>query len=173
MIYINNGIKLSSGMPYVLEARELLPVVLSAEEIGNGFRLKAEVEENSNIRSYSFYIEGELYKIVSTGATEEQVDVTDKDFGEYECYVQVNKTGGVSDSSPNIIAENYYIKNANDMQTFQSMVNEGNNFVGKRVKVIADIDLGGSEQNRNWIPIGTETTSICGLSRREYLLEIR
>ena len=59
------------------------------------------------------------------------------------------------------------------MQTFQSMVNEGNNFVGKRVKVIADIDLGGSEQNRNWIPIGTETTSICGLSRRKYLLEIR
>ena len=58
MVYINNGIKLSSGMTYVLEAKELLPVVLSVEEIERGFRLVANAEEgSSNIRSYSFYIE--------------------------------------------------------------------------------------------------------------------
>ena len=32
----------------------------------------------------------------------------------------------------------------------------------KRVKVVADIDLGGSKQNRNWEPIGIEGTSFSG-----------
>ena len=162
MIYINNGIKLSKGITYFLEEKEIWPVYLKAEEIDEGFKLVANIEDNTNVRSYSFYIGEELYKIVSTSGTEAQINVTDKDFGEYQCYVKVNKMGGTSDSSPNIMAENYCIKNVNDMETFQNMVNEGNSFAGKKVKVLADIDLGGSEQNRNWIPIGTETTSFAG-----------
>ena len=162
MVYINNGIKLSKGITYVLEEKEICPVYLRAEEIEEGFKLIANVEDNTNVRSYSFYIGEELYKIVSGNGTEAQINVTDKDFGEYECYVKVNRMGGTSDSSPNIIAENYCIKNANDMEVFKNMVKDGNNFAGKKVKVIADIDLVGSEQNRNWEPIGAEGASFSG-----------
>lgn len=162
IVYINNGIKLSKGITYVLEEKEIWPVYLRAEEIEEGFKLIANVEDNTNVRNYNFYIGEELYKIVSGNGTEAQINVTDKDFGEYECYVKVNRMGGTSDSSPSIVAENYCIKNANDMEVFKNMVKEGNTFAGKRVKVVADIDLGGSKQNRNWEPIGIEGTSFSG-----------
>ncbi|MEI3391064.1 MAG: hypothetical protein V8R30_05445 [Clostridia bacterium] len=65
IVYINNGIKLSKGITYVLEEKEIWPVYLRAEEIEEGFKLIANVGGNTNVRNYNFYIGEELYKIVS------------------------------------------------------------------------------------------------------------
>ena len=48
----------------------------------------------------------------------------------------------------------YEIKNLAGLMEFRDMVNSGNSFAGCTVRLGADIDLNGSEENQ-WIPIGT------------------
>ena len=62
-----------------------------------------------------------------------------------------------------INVNNYVIKEKNDLDTLRNMVEEGNKFEGTKVRIINDIDLGGSIDNRNWIPIGNESAYFSGV----------
>ena len=62
-----------------------------------------------------------------------------------------------------INVNNYVIKEKNDLDTLRNMVEEGNKFEGTKVRIINDIDLGGSIDNRNWIPIGNESAYFSGI----------
>ena len=57
-----------------------------------------------------------------------------------------------------------YIYNAQDLVEFRDKVNGGDDFKGKTVYVMADIDLSEvcSEEKGSWTPIGTETTNFAG-----------
>lgn len=100
IVYINNGVKVSSGTIYVLEEREIFPVVLAVEQIERGFKLIATADEkNEQISSYHFYINNELYRTISTSQKSVSIEVT---------------------------AENYYIKGKTDMELFRDSVNNGN-----------------------------------------------
>ena len=65
--------------------------------------------------------------------------------------------------SSTINVNNYVIKEKNDLDTLRNMVEEGNKFEGTKVRIINDIDLGGSIDNRNWIPIGNESAYFSGI----------
>ena len=65
--------------------------------------------------------------------------------------------------SSTINVNNYVIKEKNDLDTLRIMVEEGNKFEGTKVRIINDIDLGGSIDNRNWIPIGNESAYFSGV----------
>ncbi|MBQ3031688.1 MAG: hypothetical protein IJD29_04240, partial [Anaerotignum sp.] len=67
--------------------------------------------------------------------------------------------GGVAQTD--IVAEEngeFLIKNVDDLKAFATMVNAGNNFSGKTVKLAADIDL----KNEEWTPIGNSTNKFQG-----------
>ena len=53
------------------------------------------------------------------------------------------------------ITEDMDIWNKQDMENFRDKVNAGRTFEGRTARVMADINLEGSEQNK-WIPIGNE-----------------
>ena len=65
-----------------------------------------------------------------------------------------NSTSADSESESEI----YTISNASELKTFANKVNAGNSFEGKTVKLLADIDLNGSENNQ-WNPIGGSTNN--------------
>ncbi|MBU5458756.1 S-layer homology domain-containing protein, partial [Oscillibacter sp. MSJ-31] len=52
----------------------------------------------------------------------------------------------------------YYVSNDTQLKAFRNMVNNGNSFAGKTVKLTADINL----NNDAWTPIGTSTTPFSG-----------
>lgn len=59
----------------------------------------------------------------------------------------------------NDIATEFTISDSADLAGLAKLVNEGNNFSGKTIKLGADIDLGGKE----WTPIGNSTNSFKGV----------
>lgn len=163
IIFINNGLKVNKGIMYVIEEKEILPATIETEQGTKGFILKANADENAeNIYGYEFYINNELYKTVTTSKKTAQIEVTDKKFGEYECYAKINISTGEIYRSTTITAENYYIKNKEDIETFRKTVNEGTTYLGKTVKVVNNINIEGSTTNRNWEPIGTAESAFQG-----------
>ncbi len=52
------------------------------------------------------------------------------------------------------ITEDMDIWNKQDMENFRDKVNAGRTFEGRTARVMADIDLEGTQENQ-WIPIGT------------------
>lgn len=56
-------------------------------------------------------------------------------------------------------ATEFTISDSADLAGLAKLVNEGNNFSGKTIKLVADIDLGGKE----WTPIGNSTNSFKGV----------
>lgn len=163
IVYINEGILLSSGMTYVLEEKDILPVKISAEETGTGFKLKASMQEERKIQSYDFYINNELYKTVATNEKNAVIEVNDKGFEILGCMVKANGAEGRQYISTTISVENYIIKNAEDFNMLRAKIEKGNNFAGKKIRIVQDINMGGSETNRTWIPIGNETTAFSGI----------
>ena len=59
----------------------------------------------------------------------------------------------------NTSAAEFTISDSADLAGLAKLVNEGNNFSGKTIKLGADIDLGGKE----WTPIGNSTNSFKGV----------
>lgn len=59
----------------------------------------------------------------------------------------------------NTSATEFTISDSADLAGLAKLVNEGNNFSGKTIKLGADIDLGGKE----WTPIGNSTNSFKGV----------
>ena len=55
--------------------------------------------------------------------------------------------------------DEFTISDSADLAGLAELVNEGNNFSGKTIKLGADIDLGGKE----WTPIGNSTNSFKGV----------
>lgn len=76
------------------------------------------------------------------------------EFGEATARVEVKYEEEKTGESNEIKIENYTIKAQKDLITFQEEVNRGKDYKGKVVQMIEDVDL--SEQESNWIPIGTE-----------------
>lgn len=76
------------------------------------------------------------------------------EFGEATARVEVKYEEEKTRESNEIIIEDYTIKTQKDLITFQEEVNKGKDYKGKIVQMIGDVDL--SEQEGNWIPIGTE-----------------
>lgn len=164
IIYINEGIKLNKGKIYILEEKEILPIELSTEETEKGFKLIARLAEDSKeVKLYNFYIDNVLYKTEMTNARSAEIEVNDKEFGEYKCRVKAIITDGMQYLSNDIVAQNYIIKKASDFDLLRSKIAEGNSFEEKKVRVINDIDLSGNETTRNWIPIGNEINKFKGI----------
>ena len=53
----------------------------------------------------------------------------------------------------------FSIEDAGDLAQFAAMVNGGNDFSGKTVKLTADINL----EDQDWTPIGTKTNPFSGI----------
>ena len=60
------------------------------------------------------------------------------------------------------ITEDMKIYTKEDLISFREKVNSGRTFEGKIVKIMNDIDLQGSEENRNWTKIGNATNKFKG-----------
>ncbi len=60
-----------------------------------------------------------------------------------------------------------YIYDVYDMKIFRDSVNSGNNYAGKTVNVMKDIDLN-AEENETWEPIGTGETNFAGTFNGRY-----
>ena len=86
------------------------------------------------------------------------IDKTIEENGTYTVAVK-DKDGNYKIGSVKItdITEDMEIWNKADMEKFRDMVNSGRTFEGKTVRVMANIDLEGSESNQ-WVPIGIEST---------------
>ncbi len=53
LVYVNEGIELAKGRTYILEEKEILPIVLNAEETDTGFKLIISLNSNyKNIEEY-------------------------------------------------------------------------------------------------------------------------
>lgn len=61
-------------------------------------------------------------------------------------------------------AEAYIIESAEQLRAFSKSVTDGdgNDYSGKYIKLLADIDLGGDESNQ-WTPIGNSTERFNGI----------
>lgn len=59
-----------------------------------------------------------------------------------------------------ITVEKIEISNKTELENFRDMVNSGITFEGDTVYLMANIDLGGSEENRNWEGIGRDRKSV-------------
>lgn len=106
IIYINEGIVLNEGQTYILEEKEILPVVLNSRETENGFGLEVILNlQAENVVEYEFYINDELYKTTK----DKQIEVEDKLFGEYTCFAKAINISGEKYSSAKIEVENYTI----------------------------------------------------------------
>ena len=68
--------------------------------------------------------------------------------------VQGNATVQQPESDENTL----YVYNQNDMKLFAHSVNKGNNFSGKTVQLMSDVDL----ENESWTPIGNGTNKFQG-----------
>lgn len=81
------------------------------------------------------------------------------DNGKYTIMVQ-DKEGKINIKNITIseITEDMDIYNKADMEKFRNMVNEGRTFEGKTARVMEEINLEGSEENK-WTPIGDYTKS--------------
>ncbi len=66
--------------------------------------------------------------------------------------------GNADIEQPEADANTLYIYNVNDMKLFANSVNKGNNFSGKTVKLMSDVDL----ENNEWTPIGNSTNNFQG-----------
>lgn len=159
IVYINKGIDLKNGKTYVLEEKEILPISLTSEETKTGFKLiiSSNLKEESTFE-YEVYINNELY--TTTKST--QVEVNDKNFGEYNCFVKAKKQNGEKYTSKSVNVENYVIKQLQDFEIFKMKLEEKNGFEGKTIKVIQDIDFAGSDINKNWTPIGNDNIKFKG-----------
>lgn len=160
IVYINKGIDLKNGKTYVLEEKEILPISLTSEETKTGFELiiSSNLKEESTFE-YEVYINNELY--TTTKST--QVEVNDKNFGEYNCFVKAKKQNGEKYTSKSVNVENYVIKQLQDFEIFKMKIEEKNGFEGKTIKVIQDIDFAGSDINKNWTPIGNDNIKFKGI----------
>lgn len=78
---------------------------------------------------------------------------------EYNLVLEV--TNNNTTTSKTLKVTNYTVSNEEDVRTLATKVNNGNNFQGKTIYQICDIDLNGSESNQ-WIPIGTSDNSFYG-----------
>lgn len=159
IVYINKGIDLKNGKTYVLEEKEILPISLTSEETKIGFKLiiSSNLKEESTFE-YEVYINNELY--ITTKST--QVEVNDKNFGEYNCFVKAKKQNGEKYTSKSVNVENYVIKQLQDFEILKMKIEEKNGFEGKTIKVIQDIDFAGSDINKNWTPIGNDNIKFKG-----------
>ena len=162
IIYINGGILLASGETYVLEEKNILPVQLTSEETDEGFRLIASIDDLKAQR-FTFYIDNKVYKTNEENNNISKIEVNDKSFGNYECLVKVYDQNGREYLSSTINVNNYVIREKNDLEKLRNMIEEGNKFEGLKVRLVNDIDLGGSIDNRNWIPIGDENLYFAGI----------
>ena len=162
MVFVNEGIQLHEGKIYILEAKEIMPIKLEAEETEQGFKLIASLEDTGSISRYTFYINNEKYKEINTNAKTVEIEVTEYGFETLECTVQGRGTSGEIYVSNNVNVDNYVIKTTEDFDKFRSRVEGGETFEGKRIRIANDIDLGGSKTNQNWIAIGSESHPFSG-----------
>lgn len=163
IVFINEGIELNAGKIYVLEEKDIMPITLEAQEIEGGFKLKATVKTSDiEVNGYTIYLNNEKYKEVKTNEKTIEIEVKDQGFETIECVVRAKGTDGIEYSSNQVKVDNYIIREAEDFNKLRTRVAEGETFEGKRIRIVNDIDLGGSESNKNWETIGSETTPFSG-----------
>ena len=57
IVFINEGIELNAGTKYVLEEKEIMPISLEVQEIEEGFKLIATIQNTSKeISGYTFFL---------------------------------------------------------------------------------------------------------------------
>ena len=66
--------------------------------------------------------------------------------------------GNANTENPEAEQNTLYIYNANDMKLFANSVNKGNNFSGKTVKLMSNVDL----ESEEWTPIGNSSNKFQG-----------
>lgn len=138
-------------------------ISLETKEIENGFKLIATIKDTEKeVSGYTFFLNNKKYKEITTGEKSIEIDVTDQEFSTIECFADAKCTDGTFYCSNTLNVDNYIIRTANDFDKLRQEVEGGNTFEGKRIRVLNDIDLEGSEQNRNWVAIGNESHPFSG-----------
>ena len=140
---------------------------------------KAQIREdyvNANLQINITY-EGTISQIKVKG---ENMEIPSKVENIYELEKEITENGiytiYVKDEEGNYkigkievtdITEDMDIWNKQDMENFRDKVNSGRTFEGRTARVMADIDLEGTEQNQ-WVPIGTENVNFKGRFEGNY-----
>ena len=166
-IYYPKGIEFSNGIHYrmaevysEINIDETGPVnvTLEAGEVNNKIiKLTGKAtDEETGIKTYQFYVNGELKTTVTTSDTSTTYNWTST-FGDYTAYIVVTDNVGNATTSETISFSDYTIATKEELETFRDSVNNGNTYEGKTITQTADIDLEGSETNQ-WEPIGNMTT---------------
>ena len=131
---------------------------------------------NANILGNIAY-DGVISEIIINGET---IEVPEKVDGTYAINKEITENGiytiYAKDENGNYkiakvevtdITEDMDIWNRQDMENFRDKVNAGRTFEGRTARVMADIDLQGSEENK-WVAIGTDTISFKGTFEGNY-----
>ena len=133
---------------------EIIPTI-NTEYVNATLNIKITYNgEISEIR-----IKGNVEKIPTAVDGVYTIDKTIEENGTYTVVIK-DKEGNYKIGTVKItdITEDMDIWNKADMEKFRDMVNSGRTFEGKTVRVMADIDLEGSETNQ-WIPIGNYSSN--------------
>ncbi len=132
------------------------------EKLNDSIKISTNVETSSDYTKATIGViieyEGEIDSVTING---EIVEVVKNEEGKYVGSKEVNENGNYNivatakDGSKNKeiikvedLADNMEIWNKTDMEKFRDKVNNGATFEGKKVSVMADIDLEGSENNQ-------------------------
>lgn len=137
---------------------ELLKTI--REDYVNG-NLTVSVTANKNIN----LIQIDREEFINPSKEDEKygIEKTINENGTYKV-IATDEEGNYNIASIDIteITEDMQISTKEDLISFREKVNSGRTFEGKTVTVMNDIDLQGSEENRNWTKIGNATNKFKG-----------
>lgn len=162
--YQDNEIELYANEKYQIDAQKLYYE-------NNGFNVfkKSDYEIGDNLRYTSLdeniatvNDNGEITAKEATGSTKIKIEDTTNGF---ETYITVNVKNRLQNTDTIT-----YIYDANDLVAFRDDVNAGNDYAGKIVYVMADIDMSSvcSETVGSWVPIGATGTDFAGTFNGKY-----
>lgn len=173
-IYYIQGIQFETKMYYTIPGEYTKVEVSTVGTISllNNSGNEAEVfmkaiNPNVGIKIMEVYLNDELYKSFKYDDIKKQVEenviITNLEFYKVNnCYYKViDENDQIMQSNIIQIKNETAISTSKDLKNLAKVVNEGNDFTGKTVELMTDIDLEGSEGNQ-WTPIGTLDTPFKG-----------
>ncbi len=140
-----------------------IEIAISAGESVNKkvtLTIKVKNNINRNIKYTIFRDDVEIGQV--TSRKDSFTYDMDTVFGISKVYVKSLNENDEENKSNEIDVEDLCIASLDEIKKFRDSVNNGNNYDGKTIQQIADIDMQGSSSNL-WIPIGTEENQFLGV----------
>lgn len=135
------------------EKQKEIIVKLNVGEIKNKKAvLMAEVLQSQGRKlNYILNINGEEITSLTTYDTTFIYEYTTS-FGEVQAFLEVRYDNDKLSKSNVVTIEDYTIAKVEELKRFSQITNSGNNYAGKTIELVSEIDLQGSETNQ-WTPI--------------------